>query len=226
MPLVLPLSTDELPGRDLNSPSGTPSCTANTQSTAFLQKRTECYLPASLLWLIIVFVHQAVAIGPFRASCMCLHSATLNSNEVSYGIFHEQQWRFSSNNREQYFIMWVYLFWSKTPSSGDLDPILNRLNIVASTPYLLKISVNINLTHKHTHTYESCPKSIQPFWISREPVACPWCNLAASQRRPYCASVNSHSPVGLVSRQWDAVDWACVLCDGRIHKSHPFQRRF
>jgi hypothetical protein len=45
----------------------------------------------------------------------------------------------------------------------------------------------------------------------------PWCNLAASQRRPYCASVNSHSPVGLVSRQWEAVDWACVLCDRRIH---------
>ena len=45
----------------------------------------------------------------------------------------------------------------------------------------------------------------------------PWCNLAASQRRPYCASVNSHPPVGLVSRQWDAADWACVLCDCRIH---------
>ena len=27
----------------------------------------------------------------------------------------------------------------------------------------------------------------------------------------------SHSPVGLVSRQWDAVDWACVLRDRRIH---------
>ena len=26
-----------------------------------------------------------------------------------------------------------------------------------------------------------------------------------------------NSPVGLVSRQWDAVDWACVLCDRRIH---------
>ena len=35
----------------------------------------------------------------------------------------------------------------------------------------------------------------------------PWCNLAASQRRPYCASVNSHSPV----------DWASVLCDRHIH---------
>ena len=66
-------------------------------------------------------------------------------------------------------------------------------------------------------TYEVCPESMRPFWISQEPVAWPWCNLAASQRRPYCASVNSHSPVGLVSRQWDTVDWACVLCDRRIH---------
>ena len=74
--------------------------------------------------------------------------------------------------------------------------------------------------------YKVCPESIQPFWVSREPVAWPWCNLAASQRRPHCASVNSHPPVGLVSRQWDAVDWACVLCDRRIHKSPPFQRQF
>jgi len=62
-----------------------------------------------------------------------------------------------------------------------------------------------------------CPESIQPFWISQEPVSWLWCNLAASQRRPYCASVNSHSPVGLVIRQWDAVDWGCVLCDHRIY---------
>ena len=41
--------------------------------------------------------------------------------------------------------------------------------------------------------------------------------MTASQRRSYCASENSHSPVGLVSRQWDAVDWACVLCDRHIH---------
>ena len=57
---------------------------------------------------------------------------------------------------------------------------------------------------------EGCLESIQPFWISQEPVTWPWCNLAANQRRPYCASVKSHSPVGLVSRQWDAIDWACV----------------
>jgi hypothetical protein len=61
--------------------------------------------------------------------------------------------------------------------------------------------------------YESCPESIQPIWISQELVVRPWCNMAVSQRRPYCASMNSHSPMGLVSRQWDA----CVLCDCRIH---------
>ena len=60
-------------------------------------------------------------------------------------------------------------------------------------------------------TYEACLESIQPFWKSREPVAWPWFNLAASQRRPYCASVNSHFPVGLVSRQCDAVDLPSVL---------------
>ena len=70
---------------------------------------------------------------------------------------------------------------------------------------------------EYTHTYEGCPESIQPFLISREPVAWPWFNTAANQRRPYCASVNRHCSVGLVSRQWDAVDWACVLCGRRIH---------
>jgi hypothetical protein len=64
---------------------------------------------------------------------------------------------------------------------------------------------------------ESFPEGSKPFWISREPVAWPWCDLAANQRRLFCASVNSHSPVGLISRQWDAVDWAYVLCDCRIH---------
>jgi len=66
-------------------------------------------------------------------------------------------------------------------------------------------------------SYMGCPESICPFWITRELVMWPWCNLAASQRRPYCTSVNSISPVGLVSRQWDSVDWPCILCD------HPIQ---
>ena len=44
-----------------------------------------------------------------------------------------------------------------------------------------------------------------------------WCHLATSQRRPYCTSMNSHSPVGLISWWWDPVDLACVLCGRRIH---------
>jgi len=67
-----------------------------------------------------------------------------------------------------------------------------------------------------------CPESNSPFWISREAVMWPWCNLATSQRKPYCTSVNNHSTMGLVSRQWDAVDWACVPCDCRIHRSPLF----
>jgi hypothetical protein len=74
--------------------------------------------------------------------------------------------------------------------------------------------------------YEGWPESIQPFLISRESIAWPWCNLAASKRRPYCVTVNSHSRVRLVSWQWDAIDWACVLCALRVHKSPPFHRRF
>ena len=53
--------------------------------------------------------------------------------------------------------------------------------------------------------------------IYRELVAWPWPNLASSQGRPYCASVKSHCLMGLVSRQWDAGDRACALCDCRIH---------
>ena len=87
----------------------------------------------------------------------------------------------------------------------------------ASDPHVVYPSTDLLDCFSHPKLYEVCPESIQPFWISREPVAWPWCNLAASQRRPYCTSVNSQSPVGLVSRQWDAVDWDCVLCDRRIH---------
>jgi hypothetical protein len=65
---------------------------------------------------------------------------------------------------------------------------------------------------------------MQPLWISREPVAWSWCNLAASQRRSYCTSVISHSPVGLVSRQWDAGNWACVLCDLHILQIPSFSK--
>ena len=61
-------------------------------------------------------------------------------------------------------------------------------------------------TRLQANTYEGCQESIQPFSISREPISWPWCNLAASQRRPYCTSVKSHSPEGAsqsaVRRLW------------------------
>jgi len=47
-----------------------------------------------------------------------------------------------------------------------------------------------------TLPHAGCPESVRPFWKSREPVAWPWCNLAASQRRPQCSSANSPVPWG------------------------------
>jgi hypothetical protein len=87
-----------------------------------------------------------------------------------------------------------------------------------SVVLLIKLTISYSILSSvcPAPKYEGCLESSQPFWISWEMVAWPWCNLAASWRRPYCASVNSHSPMGLVSRQWEAIDWACVLCDRRI----------
>jgi len=73
-----------------------------------------------------------------------------------------------------------------------------------------------------SYTHEGCPESIGPFWKSREPFVRPWCNLATSQSRPYCASVNSHSPVGLVSRQWDA--WPSLCAVWPSHSKWPSEQ--
>jgi hypothetical protein len=67
--------------------------------------------------------------------------------------------------------------------------------------------------------YEAYPQSIQPFWVSREPVACPWCNLAASQRRSYCASVNSQSAVRHHWLSWCTVWLAFVRMSERFSLS-------
>jgi hypothetical protein len=56
---------------------------------------------------------------------------------------------------------------------------------VCGHPYILY------QTGLHGNVYEVCPKSIQLYWISRELAMWPWCNLAASQRRPYSASMQS-----------------------------------
>ena len=70
--------------------------------------------------------------------------------------------------------------------------------------------------------YEGCPECSQPFWISREPVTWPWCNLAANQRKPYCASVNSHCPgasQSAVRRRWLNL---CIV--GPSHSQWPSEQ--
>jgi hypothetical protein len=115
-------------------------------------------------------------------------------------------------------------YWCEFPSlSQDSSSYLNVSRVFLQEAKYKTGPIQFTLVY---FTYDRCPENIQPFWIPREPVAWPWYNLAASQRRHYCPSVNNHSPVGLVSRQWEAVDWVCILCDCRIYKSPPFQRRF
>jgi len=75
----------------------------------------------------------------------------------------------------------------------------------------------VNFNYHPCRLLLCCTTRIQALRISRDSFAWPSCNLVASQRRPYCASVKSHSSLGLLSRQGDAVDLAGVLCDRRIH---------
>jgi len=105
--------------------------------------------------------------------------------------------------------------WSWSPFVFELS---SRINVFMSAKktewcswwYLIVIFV-FGLYPWQLCLYEGCPERIQPFWISREPVAWPWCNFAASKRRPYCAPVNCHSPVGLVSRRWDTIASLCTV---------------
>ena len=114
--------------------------------------------------------------------------------------------------------------------SGENDNLLSLMFYRKLQAVMFHIQITTFVICCHTKIriskYEGYPESTGPFWISRDPIAWPWCSLAARQRRLYCASVNSHCPVGLVSRQWEAVDWTCILCDRHVHKSAPFQRRF
>lgn len=40
--------------------------------------------------------------------------------------------------------------------------------------------------------------------------------MLTNRRGPYCACRNRHSTIELLSQQWDAIVWACVLCDYTI----------
>jgi hypothetical protein len=73
------------------------------------------------------------------------------------------------------------------------------------------------LQYDHEAKYKGCLESIQPFWISREPVVWRWCNLATSQRRLYSASVKSLShgdSQSAVRRSWVS---SCTVWDHHIH---------
>jgi len=127
---------------------------------------------------------------------------------------------------DSYRLWWVVLYdlgtsWMRRPWPTGGCRAIKQTNTKLKYPVQL-----VNCKVIVWMRYEGCQKSIRPVWIFREPVVWPWYKLAASQRRPYCTSVNSHSPVRLISQQWDAVDWACVVCDRHSHKSPPFQRRF
>jgi len=98
--------------------------------------------------------------------------------------------------------------------------IWDPLQLNKSGPFIIIRKVTTMSHERETEYYERCPEGIQPFLICREPVMWSWCNLAASQRRLFCASVNSHSSVGLVSWQWDDTDWACVLRECCRHRHH------
>jgi len=73
------------------------------------------------------------------------------------------------------------------------------------------------------YIYKDCPENICPFWISQEPVAWPWYHLAASQVRPYCTSLNSHSSVWLVSRQWQR-HWLILCTVWPLHSKWPSEQ--
>jgi len=88
--------------------------------------------------------------------------------------------------------LWQQKFHYPACSGPTIIPLL-----ILFVPFLVTTITHI---HQKVHTIyiksqkiyicEVCPENIQPFWISREPVASPWFTLAASQRRPYWASKN------------------------------------
>jgi len=68
----------------------------------------------------------------------------------------------------------------------------NRLSLLQSTRFVRKLS-------SHFEYLEKRSRGLHVTW------------------QPVKGDLSAHSPVGLVSRQWDAVYWAGVLCDCRIH---------
>ena len=161
--------------------------------------------------------------------CVCLQFAN-EIRSIDLLVSAPRLWNFSRNIDEISY--WRYEFEAATNLILEIFPLLVHCNIqLVSNP---SMPASLSCTDPHflmpcrlmcstrfwmplRLLYESCPESIRPFWISREPMMWSWYNLAASQRGTYCVTMVSHSPVGLVSRQWEAVDWTYVKCDRRIH---------
>ena len=68
----------------------------------------------------------------------------------------------------------------------------NRLSLLQSTSFVWKLS-------SHFEYLENRSGGLHITW------------------QPVKGDLIAHSPVGLVSQQWDTADWACLLCDRRIH---------
>ena len=66
--------------------------------------------------------------------------------------------------------------------------------------------------------YNGSLKWIRQLWISREPVAWPWYNLANNHRVIYFTCMNRLFSGGLLNYQVDTIEWACILYDSLIPK--------
>ena len=68
--------------------------------------------------------------------------------------------------------------------------------------------------------WKDCTRAVQKVASHFEYLENRWCGLDITWqpvRGDLTVHLWTHSPVGLVSRQWDTVGWACVLCDRHIH---------
>jgi hypothetical protein len=97
-------------------------------------------------------------------------------------------WRIESKDRKKKLLLKVNInpFYTLPKSFRSIQYLSSKRCDVT----LYKMAVKNPLTRQRD---EGCPERIQPFWISREPVAWPWCNLAASQREETLLCIHEQS---------------------------------
>lgn len=69
--------------------------------------------------------------------------------------------------------------------------------------------------HIYIYIYKICLESIEPFWICWELVTV-FMQLG-NQSKGTLLRMHEHSPMGLLSWQWDVTEWTCILCDCHIY---------